>query len=164
MKKLLVLSLVLGMATLASATLEISMTANKTNLTVGEVATITVTGPAANWGGYIIVEDNGSIGALSSPADLQGVNLFSYSDYEEAGWGFGYEITYADSTVGGIAAGPQWTILFSSDVEGTATVSLWDGAGTFEAPEGGVLSFVVTPEPMTMALLGLGGLFLRRRK
>jgi hypothetical protein len=52
---------------------------------------------------------------------------------------------------------------------GTYTISL-DNLKTFDlfggpvAVTGGTLDITIVPEPMTIALLGLGGLFLRRRK
>lgn len=62
-----------------------------------------------------------------------------------------------------IAVGPQFTINYSGGVLGdTVTISL------FVDPEYGVpadsVAITIIPEPMTVILLGLGGLFLCRRK
>ena len=165
MKKLLVLSLVLGIASLATAAL--SMSADKTVLMPGEVATITVSGPGENWLGYIIVEEGG-VGALSNPTWLFTPSAgLAYADpYTEAGWGIGYEFAPTADAPSTPPEGAQITFDFSSAGVGTAVVSLWDGLGAFESPEGGFLTFTVAeiPEPATMVLLGLGALVLRKRK
>lgn len=58
------------------------------------------------------------------------------------------------------------TVLYGGS--GTATVSLapgfsWGGSNPVNPTEGS-LNIELIPEPMTIALLGLGGLFIRRRK
>jgi hypothetical protein len=68
-----------------------------------------------------------------------------------------------------ILAGQKLFDLFTFHCEGPGDVVIQLlGTSTYETWDGGVLSSVtihqVIQEPMTMGLLGLGGLFLRRRK
>jgi hypothetical protein len=57
-------------------------------------------------------------------------------------------------------------ILFHCQGEGDVTVYLYDIGTTWDIADGVIDSVVISqvPEPMTIALLGLGGLLLRRRK
>jgi hypothetical protein len=92
---------------------------------------------AANTGGALVGVTTGSVNQLAgSPKIPAGTSLFSF-DY------------LVPSVIGG------WSIyggLSGSTSSNADTVAL--------AP----LTMNVVPEPMTVALLGLGGLFLRRRK
>lgn len=162
MKKLLVLSLVLAIGAVSSAAL--TLTTPKTELGLGELATFTV---ASNAGAksfmiYAIIDDGG-VGVLSSPVVLTGdPALNAVNPYTEAGWGTGYEVGLANGTVVKVVAGDFFTFQFSSDVKGTAVVSIWDAANGFVAADQAI-TMTVVPEPMTMGLLALGALFLRKR-
>lgn len=169
MKRLLMMMLVLGMASVANAVL-IQVDGQDPGQTVDIAEGITsvisvVSEDASGWLGYIILEEGGT-GALSDAAKLDAAgDIGSVSAYTEAGWGAGYELTVAMSSAGipAVAVGPQFTMNYSGGVLGdTATISL------FLDPEYGVpadsVAITIVPEPMTVILLGLGGLFLRRRK
>lgn len=162
MKKLLVLILVLGMASAANAVLiEIDSTE------VEQKATITVVSEdTSNWLGYIIVEEGGA-GLLSNAVVLPAAgNKASAIEYAEAGWGAGYELTVASTAVPtDVVAGPHFTmdyITAGANIGDIAKILLYVDPD-FEVPVASV-DVTVVPEPMTILLLGLGGLFLRRRQ
>lgn len=60
----------------------------------------------------------------------------------------------------------HWSVL--GHIQGTSSWTI-DSAGNLDCPSCAIANFVVTPEPVSMALYGIGGLplaarFLRRRK
>ena len=119
----------------------------------------------SSWLGYIIIEDGGA-GALGNADKLDAAgNIAAVFAYTEPGWGAGYELTAAMSPGGApaIAAGPQFTMDYTGGTLGqTAMISL------FVDPEYGTpassVAVTIVPEPMTVVMLGLGGLLMRRRK
>ena len=56
----------------------------------------------------------------------------------------------------------DWSDIIVIDLDGLVLGNAMGGDLTYTGPDS--LEIHVTPEPMTIALLGLGGLFLRRRK
>ena len=168
MKRLVVLLLVFGMASGANAVLLQVDGVPTTGVEIAEGATsvITIVGEdASSWLGYIIVEEGGT-GLLSNITSLDAAgDLASISPYTEAGWGAGYELTSAMSPGSAmpIAAGSQFNMDYSGGTLGqTATISLYlDPEYTIPVAS---VNVSVIPEPMTIALLSFGALFLRRRK
>ena len=167
MKKLLVLGLVLALTSMASAVITQNPGGGGTyDLMVDTTLTIEISESTGNQAGmlvYVIVEDGGD-GALSNAiATSKAGELGDTTPYTESGWGVGYELA-SGSTTGQVEAGVQWTVdYYGANVGDSCVVSIWDGGGSFVTPDD-YITINVIPEPMTIALLGLGGLFLRRRK
>jgi PEP-CTERM motif len=188
MKKLLVLALVLSMASLANATLQISVngvqTATSDTIIVGNSdTTIGIWTNAAigyQSGDYYVLAvqtadtflDNTSgvaVSADSGMSILNGLNAVADLSWPvpDAGYdGVGGGAFDMDAA-GGIAANTQLFGSFSIKAlaPGNYTLKLYespDAVAPFVLSESVTLH--QTPEPITMTLLGLGGLFLRRRK
>ena len=191
MKKLLVLVLVFGMSSAASAALQISVNGDKNPVDSeivlypsDEIILDIWTDAVINLGGsgeYILVV-NITLGSISG-----GESAFDASDPE--GWisavqgltteypavippvGMeGIFATYANSDFATFEAIPAGTvladqILFTCMGEGDAVINLWglDGNQAYTDLMDSVVIHQI-PEPATMLLLGFGGLFLRRKK
>ncbi len=85
--------------------------------------------------------------------------------YEEDDWGFGYEIQAADSQSLENVGGEEFVFMYHccGPESEYVTITLWDDAKGYDTPEDTIIIHQI-PEPITIALLGLGGLLLRRRK
>ena len=168
MKRVLALILVLGLASSANALyLEIDGTSTDTfDLSQGSTASISIISEDnSSWLGYIVVPD-GSVGMLSNPSIFDDAgNLASATSYTEAGFGTGYELTAAMSVNGvpPLATGPQFSFDFSGGIAGDTTQVLLFLDPEYNIPADSI-SISIVPEPMTIALLGLGALLLRTRK
>jgi hypothetical protein len=165
MRKILVLFLVLGMASAANATLITVDGQEGESFEVDVQTTITVVSEdASSWLGYIIVEEGGA-GSLENAVVLDAAgDLGAAAAYTEAGWGTGFELSASMGPAGdpAIAAGSQFSFDYVGVVGDTATISVFADP-EYTTPIASV-NVTVVPEPMTVILLGLGGLFLRRRR
>ena len=190
MKKLLILSLVLGMASLASAGFQLNVTYEDGTAYDGatlepsdylliDVVKDDFTSAIYNQTLALIVDPttgSGSGGTVDLSGDLSGQGgaadtVLIWDDMGDPGWKVDEGVAMQISILGGVYMGPYTffgDILFHCEGPDEATVQLVAGVldGTEYIP-GEVLATVVipqTPEPATMGLLALGGLFLRRRK
>jgi len=169
MKKLVVLALVLSMATMASAALTV-VGAPAGDMTVGDTFTLSIYSDGAT-----LANDDVQL-SISGPGSL---DLSAGINYQDGGLTVGDGFGWVDDIENGTmwmdfakqAAGdpPVFPaimtgtaldgLVFTCTGEGDVTLTLFGPAnGTYD-------TVVITqvPEPITMTLLGLGGLFLRRR-
>ena len=188
MKKLLILIVVLGMASMANATLQISVNGDPEPINSeiiipvedvpSGILTLDIWTDAdilafenVTWA--LIVDDteatiSGGVGLITGfnvMGALPGIQAWAPDGMNGSFGG------YLGPMVGPPVAGTVLydDFLFHCEAAGDATIELWEladvGGGNW-ALNTLVDSVVVhqIPEPMTMVLLGLGGLFLRRRK
>ena len=181
MKKLLVLMLVLGMASAANAALLISVDGQtdladtEVTLMPSDTVVIDIWGDGATGtGDFLLGLDVGGPGALN----IDDAVILYAGSYTYIGW---LDYAYVAGLVGlqnpmvmismtdvppvGTPKAPlEGTlvdgIIFHCDGLGDVTLSLYDL--NLALLDTQVIHQI--PEPMTIALLGLGGLFLRRRK
>lgn len=177
MKKLMVLSLVLAMGTLASASF--SLVVNNADVPNGASISISNAVPLNLFESklWAIVVDS-QVASLGTPNPVSTANLSnsvvglvedSAVILEPAGTTGWYGVTMWGAFTGPLAAG---TVLYSGiSIEGFSdtgfvTVYLYEvtEGAAFGDPAASADVAVMIPEPMTMGLLGLGALFLRRRK
>jgi hypothetical protein len=168
MKRLVALLLVFGLASTANAVMLQVDGASAAYIAIEEGATslITIVGEdASSWLGYIVVEQGGS-GVLSDVAVLPAAgDLAAAEPYTEAGWGAGYMLTAAESPGSStpISTGSQFNVNYTGGTLGeTAKISLYLDP-EYTTPVASI-NVSIIPEPMTIALLSLGALFLRKRK
>ena len=178
MKKLLALVLVLAMVSAASAgTITITPADSTADVDTDVVITVVTTGYAATFPGAINILEFSITGDLDSSVASVGTldtalqtPLFSHGSVGTGG-------TLISMIQGNAGTGNyitnQTIYTFTVDVgstQGTLTIDVAEGYW-FRARNGSDISTTivageieVVPEPMTVALLGLGGLFLRRRR
>jgi hypothetical protein len=166
MKKVLILLMVLGITSIAGAATNLTWNVDSIELTVNEVANVTLS--ADNNETYDAKYVGNTAGAIAEilsvvatdAAGEDAVVVDKAPTYD--GW---WTVQAADSsgTPGDtIQSGVQYNVTIKGLALGTYNIdSDYYGAG---GATNDVLSIVVVPEPITIALLGLGGLLLRRRK
>jgi len=166
MKKLLILMLVLGMASLANATMtwsvsEITIANVGLSVTVDLISSDLAQGQA--WVGNDPltpqIADITAIAIHDPPAGSEA----TVADYRSTYPGWWVVETLDTSEPSTVGAGAQYTVTITGLALGTTLMSS-DEYGAFDGPQVGNLAVTVIPEPMTIALLGLGGLFLLRRR
>ena len=172
MKKLLILMLVLGMTSTASAVINLTWVdsggSDISSITVVKNSTITAylkaddasMYPSAKWiGESYTASDYAKITNITATAAAGGNPVILDKTSTYPGW-WTTEAKDIESPFT-VATGIQWNVTISGlELSGANYTTLdSDSYGTSDS-----LDVYVVPEPMTIALLGLGGLFLRRRK
>ena len=175
MRKLLILTVVLGMASMANAGLSLVVGGVESGGTITIAPTDSIwigiyddTG-GAQFSAYLaIAEDGGADEAggswtsgnnVYSPPAIPGASNF-YTGYLSP-YGDSWKLTNSLPITAMPGIGLQADYEFHCDQLGnTAVIELTDLAGAMLD----TLTINQIPEPITIALLGLGGLFLRRRK
>ena len=168
MKRVLALMLALCFISSANATyLQIDgLSSDSYELLEGSTVTISIISEDnSSWLGYLIVPD-GSPGTLSNPTiwDAAG-NFSSANPYSEIDWGTGYELTAAASADGvpALEPGQQFSFDFTGGIAGQSTQILLFQDPEYTTPLDAI-SITIVPEPITIALLGLGAILLRKIK
>jgi hypothetical protein len=166
MKKLCVLLLVLGLCTAANAAVQANVKVGGSavdSVNPSDVVTVTIGNTVAGAGGisgFSMTASHAQGGTL----DILGTWLLPPSPAGVVSdVGGGQKFAWNNGTIGLNVTGDWLTATFT--VPGGASGKLdlsFSGTMFNEAVEG--KSLTIIPEPMTVALLGLGGLFLRRRK
>lgn len=165
MKKLLVLILVLGLCSTANAiTVEIQVNGSDVGagpydvITTDTIQVYVYSGDV--WDGALLLT-NTSNSLVNGLATANAGDNPTCNPYMYSGYGDGYTIA-ADYLSTAPSAGIQFTMNVSGDIDDTGTVLLWTSEDWLTPAD--TLAYKIVPEPMTIALLGLGGLFLRRRR
>jgi hypothetical protein len=170
MKKLLVLSLVLGMASLASAALTLVVNGQDAG------AAITLMPSDTIWIGINQSETRGFaayvIMTVPAPGEWTGQSRVNSAGFPGTVPGWTYYGTAVDpsldawfyngsiATVDPFPTGVHAEVQFHCKAQGDVIITLYNEA--FAAID--TLTIHQIPEPATMALLGLGALVLRRKK
>jgi len=189
MKKLLVLALVLSMATMASAALQISVNGSQAaadiTLAPSDTASLGIWTDAAILPGvgetYFVLVANTQVGMIDYLTGTVlltgdgGVGLEHSVDAQGFTAGTGIDVLPPMNGIGGgvvlsvfasINSGAQIFdgIVFHCEGPGDVIVQLFATDFVTSTLVDSAVIHQLVPEPMTMGLLGLGGLFLRRRK
>jgi hypothetical protein len=153
MKKLLVLMLVLGMGSLVSAAymLELDPADNGAAILTGD----------GNFAAYFVSADKDVNFEMIYQGSLRGITNFTGDLEGILGAGMHLFAEFADGGVPGSQILPNGIVArITAGADFPIVVKLLDATDLSQIGA----DVVLTPEPMSLALLGLGGLFLRRRK
>jgi hypothetical protein len=160
MKKLLALVMVLGIASLATAGIDLGTIDGLSYEVAGN--TITVSGQGVT--GYLLTLESNDGSALSNSFVPSGFTTFNYAGYNAGSVNHGAGAANT-APVNGVIYSIDFTpgaaelnFIYSSIFADVSSISIGGQAIDLSGYS------LIVPEPMTMGLLGLGGLFLARRK
>ncbi|MBN1392094.1 MAG: hypothetical protein JW947_04745 [Sedimentisphaerales bacterium] len=160
MRKSFVLIMVLALAASAHAALSLSL--SSTQVAVDNIVTLSIYSDSSDWwqGCLVLSEDTYN---WTDPVAARYGNIIVYPPppgyvYPDPPSGPALDIT------SGGTASIQFAVEVISVQPGTIYLSLQDPSTYQEISSNGPLTLVVTPEPMTITLLALGGLLLRQRR
>jgi hypothetical protein len=170
MKKLLVLTLVLGLASLASAALTLSVNGqvapDEITINISDTVTIDLMAGAENVDAFVDTywEANGNFEILNvREGDVEAQGDFQF--YIDGPVPYNGALSIGVKSAWGPETPKVAGTLMLFDLhclgEGDVYIELFDAAGGSVADS---LTIHQVPEPATMALLGLGALVLRRKK
>lgn len=178
MKKLLVVMLVLAMAGLANAAMELSI---GTTVNEGESLSFDIVAPVEVPQGvyYLGIALDGTTGIASLDDSMMtlvygGSNAeVGLADSPDDATALGFQNPFfgmsltdivdpVDHVVNTIVSGMK--LVAAEGGAGDIVLTLYDGDLNFQSSYTVSVVASVIPEPITIGLLGLGGLFLRRRK
>jgi hypothetical protein len=178
MKKLLAVLVVLSLATVANAGLVIGVNGvadapdSSVILTQSDTAMISVVAVGVEFAdapAFLYISGPATLDITNAINNVTGAAVEIWTDFPQAG-----DQVFLDFTLPAIGAVIALTpaaadgILLHCEGIGDVTLALYmdrtaNVGGTFQLMDTQVIHQII-PEPMTMGLLGLGGLFLRRRK
>jgi hypothetical protein len=163
MKKLLALTLVLGFAAAANA---VYITApSPLECPVGSSIDIVISSDGSNYSGYIELTDltAASMTGVDAGAAVRG-SLGGFEDDTATGYAGNFHFIAAGPVgAGAVADAAHFTFTYTAnDDSSLVTINFYQEDWASELLPS--IQVQNTPEPMTLGLLGLGGLFLRRRK
>ncbi len=180
MKRLLIFMLVLGMASAANAAI-VSFSAEP--YTPGGTITITMHSDEQVVGAVLaVITDNGFGGTANAPGSWNALFTIADGGYSGLDIGLGAgDLVLATGTVNipNYATGTLFTYTYTVPLGATGPITFtvldypdmgyasyinYMSGGTALTENLAGTSFTSMPEPATIALLGLGGLLLRRRK
>ena len=166
MRKTLLLLTVLGLTSIANATLNISLngdTATNSIILAGsDTAVVGIhSDDVSDWVAYLDVTDDPLIATIVSSDFTENAGPdSSYYDYSYAQY-WEYEITMADFAGGSTTPGVQFEVMLHGEGIGNIDILLYDG--DINLIDTAVIIRAV-PEPTTIALLGFGAVLILRKR
>jgi hypothetical protein len=185
MKKLLVLGLVLSLSSMVCAKMQISVNGARTTTEVFIGPPLPDGITIGIWTDALITYHSGGKYALVVDSSLASIDYtsgfavapdsgFSIENTKDA-VAMGFLLPAGENGLGGSAFTTDLTdgvaadmqlfelIAYTANAPGTATLKLYESADGSAVTLVDSITIHQVPEPITMTLLGLGGLFLRRR-